>query len=116
MSKFNSRARKLDLSAKFLEMGQSLQEEGDENNSVEIAMLGTNLIFLASLALNEQDLYNFSTLVEMFIAKKTLDNLTKTNNPIIDLLKNMSERKSYDEIIDDLERNKEEEEENDEDE
>ncbi len=116
MSKFNSRARKLDLSAKFLEMGQSLQEEGDINGSVEIGMLGTNLIFLASLALNEQDLFNFSTLVDMFLAKKTLDGLAKANHPIMDVLKNMSEIKSYDDIIDDLERNKEEEEENDEDE
>lgn len=116
MGKINNRARKLDLSAKFLEMGQSLQEEGDINGSVEISMLGTNLVFLASLALSDQDLYSFSVLVDMFLAKKTLDDLTKTNHPIIDMLKKMSDRKSYDEIIDDLERNKEEEEENDEEE
>lgn len=116
MGKFNSRARKLDLSAKFLEMGQSLQEEGDINGSVEISMLGTNLVFLASLALNDHDLYSFSVLVDMFLAKKTLDGLAKANHPIMDMLKKMSDRKSYDEIIDDLEKNKEEEEENDEDE
>lgn len=114
MAKYNSRARKLDLSAKFLEMGVSLQDEGDINGDTSVGLLGTNLIFLSSLALSEEELFGFSELISMYSAKRTLDNLTKQNHPIIDMLKTMSNRKSYDEIIDDLEKKKEDEEENDE--
>lgn len=114
MAKYNSRARKLDLSAKFLEMGVSLQDEGDANSDLEITLLGTNLIFLSSLALSEEELHGFSELVSMYSAKRTLDNLTKDNHPIIDMLKTMSNMRTYEEIIDELEKKKEDEEENDE--
>lgn len=110
MSKYNIRVRKLDLSAKFLAMGQALQNEGDENGSLEIGMLGTNIIFLASLALNDDDLFKFSDLVGMFSAQKTMDSLTQMNHPVIDELRKMSNLKSYDDLIDDLEKTKEEEE------
>ena len=114
MSKYNSRARKLDLSAKFLEMGVSLQDESDVNGDSDISILGTILIFLSSLALSEEELYDFSELVSMYSAKRTLDNLTKENHPIIDMLKTISNRRTYEEIIDDLEKQKEDEEENEE--
>lgn len=104
----NNKARKLDLSAKFLEMGQALQLEGDEKKDVEIIVLGTILIVLSSLLLSEKDLYKFSELVNMFLAKQTIDNLTRDNHPIMDELKKLSDAKSYDDIIDDLNENKEE--------
>ncbi len=116
MKKYNSRARKLDLSAKFLKMGQSLQIEGDLNDDVDISMLGTNLIFLGSLALSDEDLYKFSELVSMFTAKKTIDDLLENNDEFIKIFKNHTEKNTYDKIIGDLEKTKEEEEEeNDED-
>jgi len=108
MSDYNSKNRKLDLSAKFLEMGQVLQSEGDFNKDVEVQILGTILIVLSSLLLSENDLYKFSELVNMFLAKQTIDKLTRDNHPIIDLLKNLSDTKSYDDIMDDLNKNKEE--------
>lgn len=114
MKKYNSRARKLDLSAKFLKMGQSLQLEGDLNNDVDVSMLGTNLIFLGSLALSVDDLYKFSELVSMFTARKTIDDLLANNDEFIEIFKNQTKKNTYDKIIDDLERTKEEEE-NDED-
>lgn len=104
----NNKARKLDLSAKFLEMGQALQLEGEEKKDIEITVLGTILIVLSSLLLSEKDLYKFSELVNMFLAKQTIDNLTRDNHPIIGMLKNLSETKSYDDIIDDLNENNEE--------
>lgn len=107
MSTYNSRTRKLDLSAKFLEMGQCLQDEGDRYGNPDIARLGTILIFLASLTLNEEDLNKFSELVEMFLAKNTLDKLERDNHPIFDMIKSMSNRKTYDEIIEDLKKSKE---------
>lgn len=108
-----NKARKLDLSAKFLEMGQALQLEGDENKDIEITVLGTILIVLSSLLLSEKDLYKFSELVNMFLAKQTFDNLTRDNHPILGVLKNMADSKSYDDIIDDLNKNKEETDEED---
>lgn len=108
--KFNSRARKLDLCAKFLAMGNALQQEGDINDCIEITLLGTNLIFLASLALDDNDLDKFSDLVAMFSAKKTLDNLLK-DKPIMDMLKGMANEVSLDKMIDDLEQKKDEEDE-----
>lgn len=104
----SNKARKLDLSAKFLEMGQALQLEGEEKKDIEIVVIGTILILLSSLLLSEKDLYKFSELVNMFLAKQTIDNLTRDNHPIIGMLKNLSDIKSYDDIIDDLNKNKEE--------
>lgn len=110
----NSKARKLDLSAKFLEMGQALQLEGEDNKDIEIIVLGTILIVLSSLLLSEKDLYKFSELVNMFLAKQTIDRLTRDNHPIIGVLKNLSDTKSYDDIIDDLNNKKEETDDDDE--
>lgn len=104
----NNKARKLDLSAKFLEMGQALQLEGDENKDIEIVVLGSILIVLSSLLLSEKDLYKFSELVNMFLAKQTIDNLTRDNHPIMGMLKDISDVKSYDDLRDDLDKNKEE--------
>lgn len=104
----NNKARKLDLSAKFLEMGQALQLEGDENKDIEIVVLGSILIVLSSLLLSEKDLYKFSELVNMFLAKQTIDNLTRDNHPIMGMLKDISDAKTYDDLRDDLDKNKEE--------
>lgn len=49
----------------------------------------------------------------MFLAKQTIDNLTRDNHPIIGMLQNMADTKSYDDIIDDLDKNKEETDEED---
>lgn len=103
-----NKARRLDLSAKFLEMGQALQLEGDEKKDIQITVLGTILIVLSSLLLSDKDLYQFSELVNMFLAKKTFDNLARDNHPILGVLQNISNAKSYDDIIDDLNKDKEE--------
>lgn len=102
----NNKARKLDLSAKFLEMGQALQLEGDEKKDIEIVVLGSILIVLSSLLLSEKDLYKFSELVNMFLAKQTIDNLTRDNHPIMGILKDISDTKTYDDLRDDLDKNK----------
>lgn len=116
MKDYNNRARKLDLSAKFLQMGQALQDEGDENDDNSITMLGTMLIFMGTLALQDRDLFKFSELVSMFSAKKTLDNLTSKQSPIMDMLKESANEKSYDDIIKELKKaqKREEDSENDE--
>lgn len=106
MADYNNKARKIDLSAKFLQMGQALQEEGDDVKDNGIIMLGTILMFMATLALQERDLFKFSELVAMFSAKKTLDNLSNNNSPIMDLLKDSANEKSYDEIIAELKKAK----------
>lgn len=104
----DNKARKLELSSMFLEMGQALQLEGDEKKDIEIVVLGSILIVLSSLLLSEKDLYKFSELVNMFLAKQTIDNLTRDNHPIMGILKDMSDAKSYDDFKDDLDKNKEE--------
>lgn len=108
----NNKVRKLDLSVKFLQMGQALQQEGEEIEDDDIAMLGTLLIFVGSLALNDRDLNQFADIVEMFTAKKTFDNLARTQPKIMALINGVADGYSYDDLINRLKNNKEREENN----
>ena len=47
--------RHLDLSAKFMQMGQSLILEGEQKNDISISQIGTILIFMSGLLLGEND-------------------------------------------------------------
>lgn len=65
--------RHLELSNKFLQMGQALINEGINNNDYIISQSGTIMILVASLMVNEQDMFIFSELCAMFSSKKILD-------------------------------------------
>ena len=92
--------RRLDLSAKFIQMGQSLMEEGQQNKDSGIALLGTLLIFLGGIVLDDDDVHKFSELVSMFSAKKMLDSIENEQNPLMDLIKNASADETYDGFVD----------------
>lgn len=91
--------RQLDLSAKFLQMGQALMKEGRENEDQMITLIGTNLIFLGGIVLSDNDVRKFSELVSMFSAKKLLDAMGGNSDLENQNSRNKSENTSYDEII-----------------
>lgn len=88
--------RQLDLSAKFLQMGQALMDEGRENDNSTITLIGTNLIFLGGIILSDNDVKKFSELVSMFSAKKLLDSMSSHNDSEY---KKLGDNTTYDEII-----------------
>lgn len=102
--------RRLDLSSKFLQMGQALQIEGDEKDDDTISLIGTTLVFFGGLALDEDDMYKFSELVALFSAKKTLDELTSMDGPIRDFIYKKANDQTYDDLINRLDEMKNDEE------
>jgi hypothetical protein len=92
--------RRLDLSAKFIQMGQSLMEEGNEAKDSGIGLLGTIFVFIGGISLDDDDVYKFSELVSMFSAKKMLDNMEAEQNPLMDLIKKASADETYDGFVD----------------
>lgn len=73
--------RHLELSAKFIEMGQALMKEGQELNDYSIAQLGGIVIVLSSLLYDEQDMHDFTLLTTMYSAKKMLEGMDYVEPP-----------------------------------
>lgn len=92
--------RHLDLSAKFMQMGQSLILEGEQKNDISISQIGAILIFMSGLLLGENDDINkFSDLCSMFSARSILDGLEAEGGLFTEMIKKASEETSYDEYI-----------------
>ena len=92
--------RRLDLSAKFMKMGQSLILEGQEKKDISISQIGTILIFMSGLLLGEDDDINkFSDLCSMFSARTILDGLEAEGGAFTEMIKKASETTSYDDYI-----------------
>ncbi len=109
--------KRLDLSTKFIQMGQALMEEGDSSRDSGQALMGTILIFLGGIMLEDEDIYKFSELVAMFSAKKMLDSLEQQNSPIMEMIKGKANEESYDELVEKLKglmKNKKKDEDNEE--
>ena len=89
--------RHLELSVKFVEMGQSLVSEGRLNNDYMITQAGTFFTLIGGLMLDEKDVSLFAELCSMFSAKKVLESMDND----IDLVKNLSNqpKAGYEEII-----------------
>lgn len=80
--------RRLEISNKFIEMGQALLREGGELEDYPIAQSGTIMIILANVILSEEDTLIFSELCAMFSAKKVImDMQNDDNKPLANLLK-----------------------------
>ena len=95
--------RRLDLSAKFMQMGQTLIIEGKENSDFGISQTGTILVFISGLLLgDDDDIFKFSDLCSMFSARKILDAIEDDNSPLKDLMKD-TETKNYDDFINKIE-------------
>jgi len=92
--------RRLDLSAKFMKMGQSLIEEGRESNDISVSQIGTIHVFISGLLLGEDDDINkFSDLCSMFSARTILDGLEAEGGAFTDLIKKVNETSTYDDYI-----------------
>ena len=86
--------RRLDLSTKFIKMGQSLMEEGREIDDAGIAQIGATMIFMGGLMIgDEEDIFKFSELCSMFSAKKILESMNESK------IKSKGIDSTYDELI-----------------
>jgi hypothetical protein len=94
--------RRLDLSAKFIQMGQSLMEEGNKNKDSGMGLIGTTLIFMGGIMLEDEDIFKFSELVSMFSAKKMFDVMGRNGSPIFEMIKDKADEESYDDLIEKL--------------
>jgi len=100
--------RRLELTTKFMKMGQALMHEGSETGDVTISQLGTMLIFLGGLAFDENDVNKFSELISMFSAKKLFDNLDESDSSFLRDMKQRADSGTYDDIIRAIEEMREE--------
>ncbi len=91
--------RRLELSGMFLEMGQALIKEGEDKKDYVITQCGTFLLFMAGIVFSEEDVYMFGELCSMFNAKKILESLDHTHNPLFDMLRTKTENESYSDFI-----------------
>lgn len=91
--------RRLDLSAKFIEMGQTLMLEGKNSKDLTISKSGGVLILLGSLIYDEDDINLFSQICSMFSAKKIVENMERNNDDYTNYLKDKSKNESYDDFI-----------------
>ena len=99
MEKNDNFKRRLELSAKFLEMGQALLREGSETKDYCVSQSGSFMILIGGLIMDEEDVYEFGQLCAMFSAKKLLDGLEQSKSDLTEYLKNRANGDSYDEII-----------------
>lgn len=90
--------RHLELSTKFMEMGQALVLEGQEKQDYVIIQSGTFFILMAGIIFSEDDVFMFSELCGMFSAKKVLESMGGTKQ-IANQLKKGAKNDSYDDFI-----------------
>ncbi len=76
--------RRLELTTKFIRMGESLIKEGKQRKDDCIIQTGGFLTFLGGILLEEKDVYDFADLCQMFSAKKILDGLENTSSMLSD--------------------------------
>jgi hypothetical protein len=74
--------RHLELSAKFMEMGQALTKEGIEKNDHSIIQSGNIFILLGGMIVNELDMFEFIDYCSKFSSKKLLDGLEASGSDI----------------------------------
>jgi hypothetical protein len=92
--------RNLDLSSKFLEMGNALMIEGNNDKDYLILQSGTVLILLGGLMLDKEDMYEFMQLCSMYSAKKILDGIDdKSKGSLVEYLKKKGANETYESFI-----------------
>ena len=91
--------RRLDVSAKLIEMGQSLMIEGKDSKDFAIAQTGSFMVLIGGLLFEERDIYAFGELCAMYSAKKVLENLERAIPNLSSLIKEKGDDESYDELI-----------------
>lgn len=88
--------RRLELSGKFIEMGQALIAEGNEKKDFAIIQSGTFLILASTIILSDEDSYMFGELCSMFNSKKIIDNEKNNSNSYDEFLKRINDIRNGD--------------------
>ena len=96
--------RRLDLSSKFMQMGQALMEEGKETRDISVSQIGTILIFLSGIIFDNEDINKFSELVSMYSAKKILDNMEANQDAALIDVKYAADNETYEGLIEKIEK------------
>jgi len=91
--------RHLELSAKFIEMGQALMKEGNDKKDYTISQSGSFMVLIGGLLFDENDVQQFGQLCSMFSAKKILDNMEATKSDLTEFLKQKANGESYEDYI-----------------
>ncbi len=65
--------RRIDISAKLMQMAQALIAEGNKNQDNNIRQSGNVLMALSGVLLSDEEMFLFSQFCLMFTAKKVLD-------------------------------------------
>lgn len=73
-----NKARRTEISAKFVKMGKSLIIEGKNNDDFCVLSAGNLLLLMSGLVLNAKDMDEFNNLCSMFTAKNILDDMMKS--------------------------------------
>lgn len=71
----NNEARRIDLSTKLRQMGDSLMNESNVSGDENLLIAGNLMGFISTLILFDEDIRSFSILSEMFSAKRVLDSM-----------------------------------------
>lgn len=74
--------RRLELSAKFMEMGQALTKEGLTLNDHAIIQSGNVFIMLGGMIINDVDMFEFIDYCSKFSSKKLLDGLDASGSDL----------------------------------
>ncbi len=74
--------RRLELSAKFMEMGQALTKEGLNLNDHAIIQSGNVFIMLGGMIVNDVDMFEFIDYCSKFSSKKLLDGLEASGSDV----------------------------------
>lgn len=91
--------RRLDISAKLIEMGQSLMTEGKESDDYSISQVGSFMVLIGGLLFNEKDIYVFGELCSMYSSKKVLESLETLIPNLSNFILEKGEDESYDDLI-----------------
>lgn len=77
-----NKSRHLDLSVKFMEMGQALVTEGLNNNDNSIIQSGNVFIMLGGMILEEVDMFEFIDYLGKFSSQKLLNGLQASGSDV----------------------------------
>lgn len=106
--------RHLELSGKFIEMGQALVTEGRHNKDYVITSAGTFFTLIGGLMYDEKDVSLFAEICSMFSAKKVLENMDKDLDMVKDI--GLNTKNNYEDLINRINKLREESEDDESDE
>ena len=106
--------RHLELSVKFIEMGQALVAEGRNDKDYVITSAGTFFTLIGGLMYDEKDVSLFAEICSMFSAKKVLENMENDLDIVKDI--GLNTNQNYEDLIKRINRLREESEDDESDE